>query len=126
MQDHLCQILAHYVVYLGSQLNLPIGGHVRQFILEAATSRWYKEGNFEWLNAKKMCFDNCPNLPANDIVQVSSQIDDQIPPLSISEATQETFDYWDARFSADSGDEILESWCFGNTHSVDDWSYGGM
>jgi hypothetical protein len=49
MQDHLCQILAHYLVYLGSQLSLPIATHVEQFILEAAAARWDKEGNFEWL-----------------------------------------------------------------------------
>jgi hypothetical protein len=47
MQNHLCQILAHYVVFLGSLLTLPIATHVEQFILEAAAARWYKEGNFE-------------------------------------------------------------------------------
>jgi hypothetical protein len=49
MQDHLCQILAHYVVYLGSQLSLLIATYVEQFIVEAAVAKWGKEGNFEWL-----------------------------------------------------------------------------
>jgi len=48
MRDFLCQILAHYLIYLGSQLRLPMGGHVEQFILEAAPTRWYKEGSYSW------------------------------------------------------------------------------
>jgi hypothetical protein len=71
MQDHLCQILAHYVVYLGSQLTLPIATHVEQFILEAAAARWYKEGNFEWFTTPgdelepKASPDISADLPTN-------------------------------------------------------------
>jgi hypothetical protein len=49
MQNHLCQILAHYVVYIGSKLNLPIANDADRFILEAAPKRWHKEGIFRWL-----------------------------------------------------------------------------
>jgi hypothetical protein len=49
MQEHLCQILAHYVVYLGSQLSLQIHSDVEQFVLESAAARWKKQGTFEWL-----------------------------------------------------------------------------
>ena len=49
MQNHLCQILAHYVVYIGSRLNLPIANDADRFILEAAPKRWHKEGIFRWL-----------------------------------------------------------------------------
>ncbi|KAH8732539.1 hypothetical protein GQ44DRAFT_755041 [Phaeosphaeriaceae sp. PMI808] len=48
MQNHLCQILAHYMIYLGSQLNRPITDDADQFILEEAPTRWYKEGAFLW------------------------------------------------------------------------------
>ena len=48
MQNHLCQILAHYIVYIGSKLSLPIASHTEKFIIEAATSRWHKEGVFLW------------------------------------------------------------------------------
>lgn len=48
MQNHLCQILAHYLIYLGSQLRLPIAAGTNQFILEAAPARWFKEGQFHW------------------------------------------------------------------------------
>jgi len=71
MQDHLCQILAHYVLYLGSQLGIQIAGHVEQFILEAAAARWKKQGNFEWLTTPRgeleprESLDICADLPTN-------------------------------------------------------------
>jgi hypothetical protein len=48
MRDFLCQILAHYMVYLGSQLKLHIAGYAEKFILKAAPTRWHKEGSFRW------------------------------------------------------------------------------
>lgn len=48
MQYHLCQILAHYVIYLGSQLKLPIANGAEEFILKVAPARWHKEGFFQW------------------------------------------------------------------------------
>ncbi|KAH8742564.1 hypothetical protein BGZ57DRAFT_743686, partial [Hyaloscypha finlandica] len=48
MQSFLCQILAHYVIYLGSQLKLPMASGADQFILEAASARWHKQGSFQW------------------------------------------------------------------------------
>lgn len=53
MQSHLCQILTHYVVYIGSRLNLPIVNDAERFILEAAPKRWHKEGIFRWLTASE-------------------------------------------------------------------------
>lgn len=53
MQSHLSQILAHYVVYIGSRLNLPIANDAERFILEAAPKRWHKEGIFRWLTASE-------------------------------------------------------------------------
>jgi len=47
-QYHLCQILAHYVIYLGSRLKLPIANGADEFILKAAPARWHKEGSFQW------------------------------------------------------------------------------
>jgi hypothetical protein len=55
MRDHLCQILAHFIIYLGSRLDLQIDHRAEQFIIESAAARWYKEGFFEWAD-----------LPADD------------------------------------------------------------
>ncbi|KAH7386540.1 hypothetical protein BKA64DRAFT_145627 [Cadophora sp. MPI-SDFR-AT-0126] len=48
MQEHICQILAHYVTYLGSQLGLPLAGGTERFMLEAAPEKWRKQGIFRW------------------------------------------------------------------------------
>jgi len=48
MRDHLCQILAHYVLYLGWRLNLPIPHDAEPFILRDAQFQWHKKGLFEW------------------------------------------------------------------------------
>ncbi|KAE9363737.1 hypothetical protein N431DRAFT_356552 [Stipitochalara longipes BDJ] len=48
MQAHLCQILAHYVVYISSRLNLPLDKNAEKSILEAATRRRHTGGIFLW------------------------------------------------------------------------------
>ena len=45
---HICQTLAHYVTYLGSQLGLPLGSASEQFMLGAAPEKWRKQGIFRW------------------------------------------------------------------------------
>ncbi|KAF4635574.1 hypothetical protein G7Y89_g2527 [Cudoniella acicularis] len=52
MRSHLCQILAHYVVFLASQLNLRLDSHVEQFMLETAANRWHKKGAFWWNSSR--------------------------------------------------------------------------
>jgi hypothetical protein len=97
MQDHLCQILAHYVVYLGSQLSLPIASHVGQFILESATTRWNKEGNFEWLTIPRdkleptASLNILPALPADDL-DPFSELYSGYPSLSHENDFQPGFD----------------------------------
>jgi len=63
MQNHLCQILAHYVVYIGSRLHLPIANDADRFILEAAPKRWHKEGIFRWLTPPAHCQQHENFLP---------------------------------------------------------------
>jgi hypothetical protein len=68
MRSHLCQILAHYVVYLGSKLNLPIASHVEKFILKAAPQMWHKQGLFWWntVPVQELRRDNDSKLDEND------------------------------------------------------------
>jgi hypothetical protein len=97
MQSHLCQILAHFVVYLGSQLSLPIASHVEQFILEAAAARWHKEGNFEWLTTPgdelepTVSPDIWPDLPTNGLDSFSGPYFGN-PSLFNENAFQDAFD----------------------------------
>ena len=48
MREHLCQILAHYVLYFRWRLNLPISHDTEPLILKGAPSRWHKKGLFQW------------------------------------------------------------------------------
>ncbi|KAN0089708.1 hypothetical protein V8E51_019968 [Hyaloscypha variabilis] len=48
MQHHLCRMLAHYTIYLGSKLRLPIDSDKEKLILEFAHSLWKKEGEYLW------------------------------------------------------------------------------
>jgi len=48
MREHLCQILAHYVLYFRWRLNLPIPHDTEPFILKGAPFRWHKKGLFQW------------------------------------------------------------------------------
>lgn len=81
--NFLCQILAHYVIYLGSQLKLRIDTTKEQFILQAAAARWHKEGNFDWLTTpddlgREVGVNGCDHLPANslDFFDDSESFDD--------------------------------------------------
>jgi hypothetical protein len=49
MQEHLCQFLAHYLVYIGSRLDLPILRNSERIIVDTAHHRWQKQGYFSWL-----------------------------------------------------------------------------
>jgi len=125
MQDHLCQILAHYVVYLGSRLNLPIRSQVSRFILEAASARWYKEGNFKWRNASECDFDPTTDLHLNGIGLTSSgqffgQGNHQRPAMACG-ATPEDFSYWDKKFGTMSINTCAAKF---NGDLVGYWSYG--
>lgn len=53
MQQHLCLTLAHYTVYLGTKLGLPIPSNKEQFVLEAAHSMGNKEGRFVWATTEE-------------------------------------------------------------------------
>ncbi len=53
-QDFLCQILAHYLVYLGSQLKLQLASGADRYILQAAPVRWLAKGMFQWRTAHGM------------------------------------------------------------------------
>jgi hypothetical protein len=53
MKTHLCFILAHYMVYIGSRLGLEFSKESEQLILKEAHARWHKEGIFAWLSSEE-------------------------------------------------------------------------
>jgi hypothetical protein len=82
MQSFLCQILAHYVIYLGSQLKHRIASGADQFILQAAPARWHKQGLFQWRTAPGEMSEPPPGL---DLEQ-GSDFGDSDDPLHALEA----------------------------------------
>jgi hypothetical protein len=58
-RDFLCQILVHYLLFLGSQLRLSIARKTEEFILQASPSRWHKQGLFQWTIAPKVESSSC-------------------------------------------------------------------
>ncbi len=49
MQEHLCQTLAHYLLYLGSKLGLSMRKDNERALIDAAPKRWERDGLFSWL-----------------------------------------------------------------------------
>lgn len=70
-QDFLCQILAHYLLYLGSQMKLPITSETQQFIPQAAPARRHRQGLFQWAIAPEVETYN-PETTSNGSPQVTS------------------------------------------------------
>ncbi|KAL2195546.1 hypothetical protein P885DRAFT_40208 [Corynascus similis CBS 632.67] len=48
MKEHLCQMLAHHLIFIGSMLGIKLETGVEQRIIETAVSRWNKAEEFVW------------------------------------------------------------------------------
>ncbi|KAK4097434.1 hypothetical protein N658DRAFT_290968 [Parathielavia hyrcaniae] len=48
MKEHLCQMLAHHLIYLGSMLGIRLETGLEQRIIEDAAARWNKAEEFVW------------------------------------------------------------------------------
>jgi len=59
---------------LGSKLELPISGDTERFILDAAHTRWQKEGQFLWLPAAKGDEDDADPNPADQALASDEEV----------------------------------------------------
>ncbi|KAK3937501.1 hypothetical protein QBC46DRAFT_267354 [Diplogelasinospora grovesii] len=48
MKEHLCQMLAHHLIYLGSMLGIKLDTGLEQHIIDTAVKRWNKLESFIW------------------------------------------------------------------------------
>jgi hypothetical protein len=48
MKEHLCQMLAHHLIFVGSMLGIKLETGVEQRIIDTAVSRWNKAEEFVW------------------------------------------------------------------------------
>ena len=51
MKEHLCQMLAHHLIFIGSMLGIRLETGVEQRIIDTAVSRWNKAEAFVWADA---------------------------------------------------------------------------
>ncbi|KAK3299742.1 uncharacterized protein B0H64DRAFT_379054 [Chaetomium fimeti] len=51
MKEHLCQMLAHHLIFVGSMLGIKLETAVEQRIIDTAVSRWNKAEEFVWADA---------------------------------------------------------------------------
>jgi hypothetical protein len=48
MKEHLCQMLAHHLIFLGSMLGIKMDTGLEQRIIDTAVNRWDKMESFVW------------------------------------------------------------------------------
>lgn len=51
MKEHLCQMLAHHLIFVGSMLGIKLETGVEQRIIDTAVARWNKAEQFVWADA---------------------------------------------------------------------------
>jgi hypothetical protein len=51
MKEHLCQMLAHHLIFIGSMLGIKLDTVVEQHIIDTAVARWNKAEEYVWANA---------------------------------------------------------------------------
>ncbi|KAK4152673.1 hypothetical protein C8A00DRAFT_44275 [Chaetomidium leptoderma] len=54
MKEHLCQMLAHHLIFVGSMLGIKLDTSMEQRIIDTAVSRWRKAEEFVWADVPEM------------------------------------------------------------------------
>ncbi|KAK3364684.1 hypothetical protein B0T25DRAFT_576893 [Lasiosphaeria hispida] len=83
MKEHLCQMLAHHLIFLGSMLGIKLETQLEQLIIDTAAKRWNKMESFVWADALPTPPPSKPDPPTRDL-----NFADQNPPYW--ESTPET------------------------------------
>jgi hypothetical protein len=73
MKEHLCQMLAHHLIFVGSMLGIKLETAVEQRIIDTAVSRWNKAEEFVWADGVgcKMEEVDSPSLGATNSSQTA-------------------------------------------------------
>ncbi|GAB1309837.1 Zn(2)-C6 fungal-type domain-containing protein [Madurella fahalii] len=57
MKEHLCQMLAHHLIFVGSLLGIKLETGLEQRIIDTAVRRWNKAESFIWADAEVLSED---------------------------------------------------------------------
>jgi hypothetical protein len=77
MQDHLCLMLAHHLVFLGSRIGFTFQPDVEKKLLTTSVCKWLPEGSFTWkphLMAGNIAWEARCALEVSDMIQVSHEL----------------------------------------------------
>ncbi|RSM12584.1 hypothetical protein CEP52_002288 [Fusarium oligoseptatum] len=58
MQEHLCEVLAHYLVLVGKRINVTFGSEEERRLLRRPLNRWDQKGTHSWI--KRKCSPSIP------------------------------------------------------------------
>ncbi|KAG7293691.1 hypothetical protein NEMBOFW57_003747 [Staphylotrichum longicolle] len=72
MKEHLCQMLAHHLIFVGSMLGIKLDTGLEQRIIETAVSRWNKAEEFVWADAAGLA--GYPIQPSLDQTEASRPV----------------------------------------------------
>lgn len=84
MKEHLCQMLAHHLIFIGSMLGIKLETGLEQRIIDTAVKRWNKAESFVWADAD--CFHTaqqsaCSEKAESSGTAAAQRNEDQKPPI---------------------------------------------
>jgi len=82
MKEHLCQMLAHHLIFVGSMLGIKLETGVEKRIIDTAVSRWNKAEEFVWADVMANPLQP-PTNPAGSSGVVKSE-QEEVPELGAS------------------------------------------
>lgn len=60
MKEHLCQMLAHHLIFLGSMLGIKLDTQLEQRIIDTASNRWDKMESYIWADSNSFAYGRPP------------------------------------------------------------------
>ncbi|KAL1837896.1 hypothetical protein VTJ49DRAFT_3282 [Mycothermus thermophilus] len=77
MKEHLCQMLAHHLIFVGSMLGIKLETAMERRIIETAVARWNKAEEFVWADASY--YDMFKDDPKPTTSSRASSVQQNIP-----------------------------------------------
>ncbi|SPQ17606.1 38fae7fe-1683-4242-9269-88f145d6e98a [Thermothielavioides terrestris] len=73
MKEHLCQMLAHHLIFIGSMLGIRLDTALEQRIIETAVTRWNKAEEFVWAEMVGVAGPSAVKVPGNGDVKTEEE-----------------------------------------------------
>jgi hypothetical protein len=73
MKEHLCQMLAHHLIFIGSMLGIRLDTALEQRIIDTAVTRWNKAEEFVWAEMMGVAGPSALKVPGNGDVKTEEE-----------------------------------------------------